>query len=30
MAEANEIELAADIISAYVRKNAVRLADLPA
>lgn len=30
MAEANEIELAADIISAYVRKNAVRASDLPA
>lgn len=29
MAEANEIELAADIISAYVRKNAVRPSDLP-
>ena len=29
MAETNEIELAADIISAYVRKNAVRPADLP-
>ena len=29
MAESNEIELAADIISAYVRKNAVRPADLP-
>ncbi len=29
MAEANEIELAADIISAYVRKNAVRPTDLP-
>jgi predicted transcriptional regulator len=29
MAEANEIELAADIISAYVRKNAVRPADIP-
>ena len=29
MAEANEIKLAADIISAYVRKNAVRPTDLP-
>ncbi len=29
MAEANEIKLAADIISAYVLKNAVRPTDLP-